>query len=221
METGWPARLGAHQEAVEEEFIGWEKEVRVIGEVREGCLIEAVWHRWKGKVLAAAAEKGIDLLMLGRWPVGSYEEQGREERRKEERRGEEEGILKQLWDNYRRVRMGAKRKIRKEKKELRKRTMRMIREQGGTSCKLFWTDLRGKRKGKRLNRMNDRRIVEGEEEDEVLAVLEVLAKHWEELGRRSKNCSEDDVVPDTVMGDVGGCELGMCREVSWEEVVES
>ena len=23
-----------------------------------------------------------------------------------------------------------------------------------------------------------------------------------------------------MMGDVGGCELGMCEEVSWEEVVE-
>ena len=33
------------QEAVEEEFIGWENEVRVIGEVREGC--EEVWCRWK------------------------------------------------------------------------------------------------------------------------------------------------------------------------------
>ena len=31
-----------YQEVVEEKFIGWEKEVRVIGEVREGCLIEEV-----------------------------------------------------------------------------------------------------------------------------------------------------------------------------------
>ena len=56
-----------------------------------------------------------------------------------------------------------------------------------------------------------------EEEDEV---LEVLARHWEELGKSSKDCSEDHVVPDTEMGDMGGCELGMCKEVSWEEVVE-
>ena len=55
------------------------------------------------------------------------------------------------------------------------------------------------------------RIVEGE--DEVLAML---ARHWEELGRSSKVCSED-VGPDTEMG---GCELGRCKEVSWEEVVE-
>ena len=94
---------------------------------------------------------------------------------------------------------------RKEKKELRKRTVRRIRVLGGMSCKLFWIDLRGKRKERRLNRMKDEegRIVEGEDE-----VLEVLTRHWEELGRSRKDCSEDDVVPDTVMGDVGGCEFG-------------
>ena len=81
------------------------------------------------------------------------------------------------------------------------------------SCKLFWSDERGRRKEQRLNRMKDEegRIVE--EEDEVLAML---ARHWEELGRNSKDCSED-VGPDTEMG---GYELGMCKEVSWEEVVE-
>ncbi len=47
-----------YQEAVEEEFIGWEKEVRVIDEVMEGCLIEKVWRKSKEKVLTAA-EKGI------------------------------------------------------------------------------------------------------------------------------------------------------------------
>ena len=50
-------------------------------------------------------------------------------------------------------------------------------------------------------------------EDEM---LEVIARYCDELGRSN----EDDVVPDTEMGDVGGCELGMCDEVSWEEVVE-
>ena len=53
-----------------------------------------------------------------------------------------------------------------------------------------------------------------------VAVLKVLARYWEELGRSSKDCSEDDIVPDTVMGDVGGCELSMCKEVSWEEMVQ-
>ena len=42
--------------------------------------------------------------------------------------------------------------------------------------------------------------------------LELLARHWEELGQSSKDCSEDDIVPDTEMGDEGGCELGMCMK---------
>ena len=47
-----------YQEAVEEEFIGWEQEVRVIDEVREGCLIKEIWCRQKEKSLTPA-EKGI------------------------------------------------------------------------------------------------------------------------------------------------------------------
>ena len=98
------------------------------------------------------------------------------------------------------MRTGAKRKIRKE---LNKRTVRKIREQGGMSCKLFWSDLRGKRKERRLNRLKDEegRVVEGEDE-----VVEVLARHWEELGWSNKNCIDDDIVPDRAMGDMGGCE---------------
>ena len=44
--------------------------------------------------------------------------------------------------------------------------MRKIREQGSTSCKLFWTNLRGKRMERRLNRMKNEEgmIVEGEDE---------------------------------------------------------
>ena len=52
-------------------------------------------------------------------------------------------------------------------------------------------------------------------------MLEVLIRHWEKLRRSSEDCSEDDVVPDTEIGDVGGSELGICKEVCWEEVVES
>ena len=48
-----------------------------------------------------------NLLMLGRWP---------------------EGIMKQLCDNYRRVRKVVNRNIRKEKKELRKRKVKKIQE---------------------------------------------------------------------------------------------
>ena len=35
--------------------------------------------------------------------------------------------------------------IRQEKKRLRKATIERIREQGRTSCKLFWEDLKGKK----------------------------------------------------------------------------
>ena len=96
------------------------------------------------------------------------------------KRVEGEGILRQIWDNYRRVRKGAKMKI---KKELRKIKVRKIREH---DRKLFWTDVRGKRKQQRLNRMKDEEgsIMAGEEE-----VLAGMARHWEELER-----SSDDLV---------------------------
>ena len=43
----------------------------------------------------------------------------------------------------------------KEKKELRKRTVKVIREKVGTSCKVFWTNLRVKRKERRVRRMKN------------------------------------------------------------------
>ena len=51
------------------------------------------------------------------------------------------------------------------------------------------------------------RIVVGEDE-----VLEMLERHRGELGRSSEDCSEDDVAPDTVMGNVGGSELGYVKK---------
>ena len=69
------------------------------------------------------------------------------------KRGEEESMPNKLCDNYRRVRKGVSKKIKKEKKELGKRRVRNIREHGGTSFKLFRTDLTGKRKERRLNRV--------------------------------------------------------------------
>ncbi len=55
--------------------------------------------------------------------------------------------------------------------------------------------------------MNDDegRMVEGEDK-----VLEVTAKHWEELGRKR----EDGTASEAEMEDVDGHELGMCEEVS-------
>ena len=48
--------------------------------------------------------------------------------------------LSQLWENYRRVRKEVKTAI------MKKKEMRKISEQDGTSCKLFLTDLRGRKK---------------------------------------------------------------------------
>ena len=103
------------------------------------------------------------------------------------------------------MRKEVKKAIMKEKKELRK-----IREQGGTICKVIWTDLRGKRKERSVRRMKDDegRMVEGEDE-----VLEVMAKHWKEFGRKREDTEEE-------MGGVGGYELVMCEEVCFEEVME-
>ena len=52
------------------------------------------------------------------------------------------------------------------------------------------------------------RMVEGEDE-----VLEVMAKHWEDLRRKIEDTEAE-------MGDVGGHESVMCEEVSWKEMVE-
>ena len=48
-----------------------------------------------------------------------------------------------------------KKAIIKEKKKLRKRTVRNIRKQDGISCKRFRTDLRGTGKVRRMKRMKD------------------------------------------------------------------
>ena len=62
--------------------------------------------------------------MLGKRPIGISGTK---------KRGEEEGILKQLWDNYRGVRRGEEEDLEGEE-ELRKRTVRKISEQSGMSC---------------------------------------------------------------------------------------
>lgn len=53
-------------------------------------------------------------------------------------------------------------------------------ELGRTSCKLYWSDLRGKKKSRKIERLKAR-VGKGvvEKEGEVLE----MARHWEELGR--------------------------------------
>ena len=101
--------------------------------------------------------------------------------------------------------------IRKEKKKNRKDKLQKIKEQGGPSCKLFWSDLRRKKKSRRITRMrgNDEAVVEETEQ-----VLEVLAKHWEELGK-SRNSLSPEQEPELVHES-----SDMCQEIGWEEVVK-
>ena len=56
--------------------------------------------------------------------------------------------------------------IRKEKRKNRKNKLQKIKEQEGPSCKLFWSDSRGKKKSWRITRMrgNDRAVVEETEQ---------------------------------------------------------
>ena len=54
---------------------------------------------------------------------------------------EHDARVRKLWDEFRKKRKKIK-LIRKEKKELQEKSVRRIREQGGTSCKVFWSDLK-------------------------------------------------------------------------------
>ena len=72
--------------------------------------------------------------------------------------------------------------IRQKQEEDRARTLRFIQENGGTRCKLFWSDL--KRQGKKRSGC----IMEIKNHEGVLLtdpeeVKEKLRKYWEELGK--------------------------------------
>ena len=96
---------------------------------------------------------------------------------------------------------------------MRRKTLKKIREQGGASSKLFWSDLLVKRKRKRRStpRLKSKmgQVVVSQEE-----VVEELAKHWEELGSRKKSES-------TMEDRVQGSEIwsNICEMVTFDEVV--
>ena len=61
------------------------------------------------------------------------------------------------WKDYKDKRKAVKKLLRRERKELRRKILKKIREQGGASSKLFWSDLvRRKRKGKSIPRMKSK-----------------------------------------------------------------
>ena len=93
-----------------------------------------------------------------------------------------------------------KKVIRKEKKKNRKNKLQKIKEQGGPSCKLFWSDLRGKKKNRRITRMRGK---DGAVVEETEQILEVLAKHWEELGK-SCNSLDPEQEPELPRDRMGG-----------------
>ena len=74
----------------------------------------------------------------------------------------------------------------KKEKEVRKRTLRKIKEQGGPSYKLFWSDLKGGHRNKKrsIPRLKSRI---GKTIDEPMEVSEELAKHCEDLGKHQTN----------------------------------
>ena len=117
------------------------------------------------------------------------------------------------WKDYKDKRKAVKKLLRRERKELRRKILKKIREQGGASSKLFWSDLvRRKRKGKSIPRMKSKlgRIVESQEE-----VVEELAKHWEELGmkKESESAMEENRMESSE------AQSDICEMVTIDEVV--
>ena len=53
----------------------------------------------------------------------------------------------------------------------------------GTSCVLFWADLKGKKKQCQIQRVREENGMVVEKRKEI---LEVLAMHWESLGKVSQ-----------------------------------
>ena len=145
------------QEAIEEEFQGWEAWVRDV-EIREVGeeLVERVWGEWKTKVISAAerriGKKRISELSKDWWSKEVEEAiQTRREACKRLRQARRRGKgVNECWKTYREKRRQVKKVIRKEKKKNRKNKLQKI---GGPSCKLFWSDLRGKKKNRRITRM--------------------------------------------------------------------
>ena len=108
--------------------------------------------------MMSAAERGIGKKRISElskdWWSKEVEEviQTRREAckrlRQARRRGE---AVNECWKTCREKRRQVKKVIRKEKN--RKRKLQKIKEQGRPSCKLFWSDLRGIKKNRRITRM--------------------------------------------------------------------
>ena len=88
----------------------------------------------------------------------------------------DESLLWQWKENRRRH---VKRLVRLEKKTLRKATIVRTREQGETSCKLFWEDLKGKKKQYSIQSERRRWSGSGEEEGYIGGLGQSLERSGE------------------------------------------
>ena len=90
-----------------------------------------------GKRKERLVKRGFQsFLIKGRG--GSNPKQLRQVRRRE-------AAVNKCWKTYREKRRQVNKVIRKEKEKNRKNKLQKIKEQGGPSCKLFWSDLQGKK----------------------------------------------------------------------------
>lgn len=116
---------------------------------------------------------------------------------------------------YRNKRWFVKKLIRKEKKEMRKRVLEKIKEQGGPSCKLFWADLKLGCQSKKRS-IPKVRSNSGATVDEPTEALEELAKLREELEKQQSNYGQRFARRDR--GEDNNLEL--CEEVTWQQELD-
>ena len=180
-----------YQAAVTEHMEGWEDWVKEATASRadHGEIVEVVWEKWKRRV-TSAAERGIGLkkVMPARaksWWDDEIEAAIEERRRSCRflRRAQRDGRSRsEIGKEYKSKRRVVKKVIRRKKEEDRARTLRFIQENGGTQCKLFWSDL--KRRGKkRSGCIMESKNHEGDLLTDPEDVKERLRKYWEELGK--------------------------------------
>ena len=145
-----------YQSAIECEFMGWEEVKRLESTLKD---TEAVW-------VLRAASTGIGKKKVSNdnkewWAAGVEEaifdrKQACKRLRVARRSGVCESVIHQLWEEYKKKRKAVKVVIREEKRRSRKVTLERIRKQGGTSSKLFWADLKGRKKQTSIDRICDR-----------------------------------------------------------------
>ncbi len=208
-----------YKDAINVEFQHWEEWMSQFEWASEEQEVEAIWAEWKKRLLAAA-ERGIGKKRITRNTKGWWSAEAEEaikarrevcrKMRWSRNRGQE---VNNLWKEYQQRRRVVKKVIRKEKKENRKRTLDKIKEQGGPSCKLFWSDLRGKKKRPKVLRMKK---PGGEVVDEPEQVVEVMAQHWEELGRRRNS---EQTATESEGGETRE-ESNLCHRVARQEVMK-